>query len=381
MINNQEFSEIFNSNIEYSFKAPARINLIGEHIDYNGGMVLPCAISLYTRCFISIRNDSKIVLKSKSFDNLIEVNFSNLDYNSNNDWANYPIGVFKVLKDKGFNIPYGLNIYYETEIPLGSGLSSSAAILDLTVYAINEIYNLNIDRLNIALIAQEVENKYCGLSCGIMDEAIISLGMKNKALLFDCNKITYKYIDMKEGDYTYVVMKTNKPRKLTESKYNERVFECNKALKYIKTKYNIHSLCELDSKYLLDVESLLNDDVLYRRVKHVVLENERVYKYAKALTLGNYNELGKLLNESDESLKNNYEVTGTHLDTITEAARLAGAIGARMTGAGFGGCAIALIKRNDFKDFSKKVKEYYLNKTNIQCDLFLVDIVDGVNNN
>ena len=377
----KDFLNTFGTEPTYIFSAPARVNLIGEHIDYNGGMVLPCAISLYTRCFISIRNDSKIVLKSKSFDNLIEVNFSNLDYNSNNDWANYPIGVFKVLKDKGFNIPYGLNIYYETEIPLGSGLSSSAAILDLTVYAINEIYNLNIDRLNIALIAQEVENKYCGLSCGIMDEAIISLGMKNKALLFDCNKITYKYIDMKEGDYTYVVMKTNKPRKLTESKYNERVFECNKALKYIKTKYNIHSLCELDSKYLLDVESLLNDDVLYRRVKHVVLENERVYKYAKALTLGNYNELGKLLNESDESLKNNYEVTGTHLDTITEAARLAGAIGARMTGAGFGGCAIALIKRNDFKDFSKKVKEYYLNKTNIQCDLFLVDIVDGVNNN
>ena len=236
----KDFLNTFGTEPTYIFSAPARVNLIGEHIDYNGGMVLPCAISLYTRCFISIRNDSKIVLKSKSFDNLIEVNFSNLDYNSNNDWANYPIGVFKVLKDKGFNIPYGLNIYYETEIPLGSGLSSSAAILDLTVYAINEIYDLNIDRLNIALIAQEVENKYCGLSCGIMDEAIISLGMKNKALLFDCNKITYKYIDMKEGDYTYVVMKTNKPRKLTESKYNERVFECNKALKYIKTKYNIH---------------------------------------------------------------------------------------------------------------------------------------------
>ena len=376
MITNNEFRKAFFK--EYKFKAPARINLIGEHIDYNGGMVLPCAISLYTKAYVSKRNDNIINLVSKSFDNKVSKSLDNLEYDKSNDWGNYPLGVFKILKDKGYHIPFGLDIYYETDIPLGSGLSSSAAILDLTVYLVSKIYNIELDRKEIALIAQEVENKHCKLSSGIMDEAIISLGKANKALLLDCNKITYDYIDMKEGEYTYVVMKTNKPRKLTESKYNERVYECNKALNILKTMYDIKTLTDLSSKEFNNIEKLLNDETLFKRVRHVVSENERVFEFSKALVNGDYQKLGQLLNESDYSLKNDYCVTGLHLDTITEAARLNHALGARMTGAGFGGCAIALIKKEDFTEFSKNVKEYYYSKTNIYPDLFLVDIVSGV---
>ena len=377
MIQNSDFVSVFNKNIEHKFIAPARINLIGEHIDYNGGMVLPCAISLYLRAYVSLRDDLVISLKSTSFNNVITKSYNDLYYDSNNKWANYPIGVIKTLFDKGYKINKGLNIYFDSDIPLGSGLSSSAAILDLTVFICNELFELNIDRKNMALIAQEVENNYCGLSSGIMDEAIISLGMKNKALLLDCKNFNYKYIDIKDGDYTYVVMKTNKPRKLTESKYNERVYECNKALKIIQTTYNVKTLCEIKTEDLANIEALLQDKILFKRVRHVVKENERVYEYTKALIKGEYIKLGTLLNASDESLRDDYEVTGKHLDLITNAARKAGAIGARMTGAGFGGCAIALIKREMFDEFSQKVSKEYFEQTKIKPEFYLVDIVDG----
>ena len=367
----------FKESVNRIFRAPARINLIGEHIDYNGGLVLPACVNLYLTAFVKYRNDNKIRFFSRGFNGYIETTLDNLSYSKRFKWAIYPIGLFYILSKKGYEFKHGLDIYYESEIPSGSGLSSSAAILDVTGLLISSIYNLNLSLLDIVYAAKAVENDYCNLKSGIMDQAIIALGKKNNALLLDCNTMNYEYKNMILDDYMFVILKTNKPRKLVESKYNERVEECNKALSIIKTKYKVDNLCMLNPKDLPDIKLLLNDDILYKRVKHVVLEQARVIDFSNALGKGDINHLGRLLNESHESLKNDYEVTGIHLDTIVEAANKFGAVGARMTGAGFGGCGIALIKK-DNKDFKDKVIKYYSEKLGIIPDVYMINIVDGI---
>jgi len=366
------------TNYEYKFRAPARINLIGEHIDYNGGYVLPCCINMYLDAYVNLRIDNKLIFKSISFNNVIETNLDNINYDKKFDWAIYSVGVFYILKKLGYKINKGLEINYVSNIPAGSGLSSSAAILDVTFLLLNKLFNLGISNKEIALYSKMVENEYCNLKSGIMDEAIIALGKKNQCLLLNCSKFEYEYVDINLSDYEFVVLKTNKPRKLIESKYNERVEECNKALDIIKTKYDVKNLCMLKSENLSDIKELLNDELLFKRVNHVVKENERVFEFVKALKNNDYKLIAKLLNESQESLKNDYETTGYHLDSICDSAIYAGAIGARSTGAGFGGCAIALIKKNTFNDFSIKLKEKYYKLTQIYADVYRVEITDGI---
>ncbi len=221
----KDFVKRFNDNPEYIFSAPSRINLIGEHIDYNGGKVFPCAISLYTKAFVSRRKDLNIRLYSENTKTEILADFNNLNYDKSLGWANYPLGIFYILKQKGYELKFGLNIFYSSNIPLGSGLSSSASILDLTTFICNYIYNLELDNLEIAIIAHEAEVNYNGLLCGIMDEAIISLGRRNNALLLDTNSLEYEYVPIDIKGASFVVLNTNVPRSLTESKYNERVSE------------------------------------------------------------------------------------------------------------------------------------------------------------
>ena len=375
----QLFFDNFYTSPESRYKAPARINLIGEHIDYNGGKVLPSCISKYIYAVLSKRDDSQIMLKTTFDAEIKQKSLQNLVYNEEMGWEKYPIGVFYVLQNKGYKIPFGLNIVFDSEIPMASGLSSSAALLDLTVYLANDIYSLGLDRKQITLIAQEVENSYCKLKSGIMDQAIIALGKKNEALLLDCASFTYSYCSMDLGDYEFVVMQTNKPRQLIESKYNERVEECQKALAILKKHYKINNLAELNESELDTIEKLLTDPLLFKRVRHVIKENHRVYLFIDALAKGDVNCLGQLLIDSHLSLKNDYEVTGIHLDTLYESALEAGALGARMTGAGFGGCAIALIKKIDFSSFKEKVLKSYKDKLGIDASVYEVDIVDAVN--
>ncbi|MBQ9900034.1 MAG: galactokinase [Acholeplasmatales bacterium] len=367
-------------NIEYDKKyiAPARINLIGEHIDYNGGCVFPACVNLYISAYVKKRDDNKIILESQGYKTTIETTLDKLDYNDNLFWGVYPIGVLYIIKKLGYKIKTGLEIYYESKIPSGSGLSSSAAILVVTTFLISDIFNLNISLLDIIKITKMVENDYCKLKSGIMDQSIIALGKRNKGLLLNCDNLDYQYKNIKINGYSIVVLKTNKPRKLTESKYNERVDECNKALSILKLIYKINNLCDLKSKDLDNVKNILNDEVLYRRVKHVITENERVYEFAKSLEEGNISEIARLLNESHESLRKDYEVTGIHLDSIVDSAISSGAIGARMTGAGFGGCAIALVKNDILDDFKKNLIKKYKEKTNITPDVIPVIFVDGV---
>lgn len=373
-----KFYELYNKKAEFNFIAPARINLIGEHIDYNGGHVLPACVSLYLTVFVSKREDNKIRLYSTSFDKLEEFDINNFKKSNNSSWTDYIKGAISVLNKHGANIDSGLDLLYDSSIPVGSSLSSSAALLDVTLYMMSSIFNLNISRKDIALFAKEVENNYLGLSCGIMDQAIIALGKENTAMLLDCAKFEYSYVPLDLNDYRFVILNTNRERKLTLSKYNERVNECNKGLSLIQNKYNVSNLCELNPSNLLDIKELINDELIYKRVKHVISEEDRVNRFASALSKGDIQLLGKILNESHESLKKLYEVSGFYLDTIVDEAMNAGAIGARMTGAGFSGCAIALIKKDIFNEFKSKVEENYYKKTNLKCDVMLVDIVGGV---
>ena len=373
----QEFYNAFKTNPESCYRAPARINLIGEHIDYNGGRVLPAAISCYIKALVSKRDDTTISAYSTNTKSGFSIDLNRIKYDKANGWCNYVFGVFQTLRLAGYHIPFGLNILINSEIPLGSGLSSSAALLDLVTFVANDIYNLGISLKNIAKLAQNCENSFCGLRCGIMDEASIALGLRDKCLLLDCAKYEYEYIDLDLGEYTFVVMKTNVPRSLVSSKYNDRVDECQKGLQIIQQDFDVENLCELNDSDLFRIEKLINNPIIFKRVKHVITENQRVRRFIRALRNHNINELGTILNESHQSLKEDYEVTGVYLDAIQEAAIKAGAIGARMTGAGFGGCAIALIKKNQFEEFKDKVIEYYFDKVNIQPDVFNVDIVDG----
>ena len=371
------FETTFKTPYDAVYQSPARINLVGEHIDYNGGLVLPSAISLYIKGYVSKRDDGYISVYSSNFEDGVSVLVNEIEYNPKYNWANYVFGVFKILESKGYKIPSGLNILISSEIPVGSGLSSSAALLVLIFYIVNDQFKLSSDLKTIALLAKEVENNFCGVNSGIMDEAAIALGKKNKALLLDCSTFDYKYENISLGDYTFVVLKTNKPRKLIESKYNERVSECQRALSILKTKYNISNLCELKNKDLNEIKYAIKDKLLYGRVRHVITENERVHEFSYAMKIGDISLMGSILNASHESLKKDYEVTGEHLDTIYEAALEAGAIGARMTGAGFGGCAIALISKKDFESFKEKVDKKYFEKLKIHPDVLKVDIVDG----
>ena len=372
------FKNSFGVDYELVYAAPARINLIGEHIDYNGGLVMPAAISRYTKALVSKRKDKKIALKTTAYGGVAKKSVFHLSYDQKSGWANYAFGIFHDLLKDGYEINHGLNILIDSNIPLGSGLSSSASLLNLIGFLANDIYGFGFSLKEIALRSVKTENGYCGLKCGIMDEAAIALGEKDSALLLKCDNFDYELFKLNMGDYRFAVLQSNKKRKLTESKYNERVDECQKALQLIQKEFSdVNNLCQLKSEHLPKVESLLNDLALFKRVRHCVKENERVFAFKEAMEKGDIATAGGLLYESHLSLKEDYEVSGPHLDAIVEAAKLSGAIGARMTGAGFGGCAIALIKKDGFPSFKENVSKLYEEKMGITPDIYLVDIVGG----
>ena len=374
----ESFQNYFRCAPEGVYRAPARINLIGEHLDYNGGLVLPAAISLYITAAISKRNDSLIKVFSLNTKNGHECDLSSLRRDEKYEWANYVFGVFSILKEEGYKIPKGMNILINSEIPLESGLSSSAALLVLIAHLTSEIFDLGILPEQVTKLAQRVENDYLGLKSGVMDEAAIALGKKNNCLLLDCAKFQYEQIPLDLGEYTFVVLKTNVPRSLVTSAYNVRVEECQKGLEILKKHYKVNNLAEVTAS-LEDIRKLIKDDVIYRRVKHVVSEQHRVLLFKDALIKKEISLLGKLLCESHSSLKDDYEVSGPYLDAIVESAIDAGAIGARMTGAGFGGCAIALIKKETFSAFKERVNHEYYVKTELYPDVLEVEIVEGPN--
>ena len=372
------YKQTFSSSPEKLFAAPCRINLIGEHTDYNLGLALPAAISKYIGAAVGRRNDRKIYLKSleKGFD--VVVNLDKISNSPKNGWGNYPLGIFATLKKNGYSLPFGLNIVYGGNIPMASGLSSSAALLNLTAFIASTMYGLKFNAPEIALLAHQSETEFNGLQCGIMDEFAIALGKKDKCILLDCanNKFSYEDIDFK--DLSLVVIVSNVRRSLIASPYNQRVEECRKSVEILSKEFKIKSLSDLKVSDLPRCEELLKDDVLYKRVKHVVTENQRVRDFVEASKKGDIDKMCKLLNASHESLRDDYEVTGEYLDYLHDISLKHGALAERMTGAGFGGSSIALVKKGEFESFKRKVKKDYKEKFDLDATIFLAEICDGL---
>lgn len=376
----QIFAEKFGEKGTGSYFAPGRINLIGEHTDYNGGYVFPASITIGTYGVARKRADKQIRLYSENFPEkgIITFSLDDLEYRKEDDWTNYPKGVIRYLKAAGHAIDSGIEIAFYGNIPNGAGLSSSASIELLTGVILDDLFGLAIERLELILTGKKVENEFIGVNSGIMDQFAIGMGKRDHALLLDTNTLAYDLVPAEFGDYVVAIMNTNKRRELADSKYNDRRGECEEALKRLQTKLKIQSLGELDEATFFAHTSLIEDPTLIKRAKHAVTENQRTLKAKAALEAGDLESFGHLLDASHASLRDDYEVTGIELDTLVAAAQEQPAVlGARMTGAGFGGCAIALVKKSEWEAFATAVKESYREKIGYETDIYQASIDDG----
>jgi len=375
------FREIFESNGEIrSFFAPGRVNLIGEHTDYNGGNVFPCALSFGTYGIVKERTDKKVRVYSKNFKEMgiIEFSLEELVYDKKDSWGNYPKGVIKIFKDKGYQIETGFDLLVFGNIPNGAGLSSSASIELLTSVILKGLYNLEVSMIEMIKMSQKAENEFIGVNCGIMDQFAIGMGRKNKAILLDCSTLDYTYAPVELSDASIVIGNTNVKRKLADSKYNERRSECERALANLQTKLNIGSLGDLSIDEFEKNKELIKNDIDRKRARHAVYENQRTLLAVEKLNSGDIEGFGKLMNESHISLRDDYEVTGEELDTMVDLAwKEKGTIGSRMTGAGFGGCTVSIVKNENIEDFIKNVGEKYKEKTGLIPEFYIANVGDG----
>ncbi|WP_313127581.1 galactokinase [Proteiniclasticum ruminis] len=381
MENEKRFKEVFQQNAEKSYFSPGRVNLIGEHTDYNGGNVFPCALTIGTYGVASLRKDNTIRMYSENFQDqgVVEFSLDDLTYSKAHDWANYPKGVIAFLRKEGHHIEQGMDIYYNGNIPNGAGLSSSASIEVLTAYMMKDLFQLEISMINLVKLCQKVENEFMGVNSGIMDQFAVAMGKKDQAILLDTNTLEYRYSPVLLENASLVVSNTNKKRGLADSKYNERRAECEEALKRLQTVLPISSLGEIDSETFGKYQHVIEDDVLIKRAKHAVTENERTLLAVKALESNEIEEFGKLMNASHESLKEDYEVTGIELDTLVELARkVSGTIGSRMTGAGFGGCTVSIVQNDAIERFIQEVGTSYEEIIGYKAEFYVVSIGDGV---
>lgn len=376
-----KFEELFGNEGDIKeYFAPGRVNLIGEHTDYNGGHVFPCALTMGTYAVARKRNDNKIRLYSMNFENLgiLESTIDDLKYNKSENWINYPKSMIWAMKEEGFNIDKGFDIVYLGTIPNGAGLSSSASIEVLTGFVLKDLFDLDVDMTKIALLGQKAENKYIGVNCGIMDQFIIANGKKDCAIFLDTANLEYEYAPVKLENAKIVIMNTNKKRGLGDSKYNERRTECEEALRELQQKLNIKSLGELTEEEFEENKDLIKSETRQKRAKHAVYENQRTIKAVKALKENKIDLFGELMIASHNSLRDDYEVTGKELDTLVEESlKQDGVIGARMTGAGFGGCAVSIVKSDKVDDFIKNVGKGYKDKIGYEADFYAVEIGDG----
>ena len=376
----QKFQEVFGAPAEKQFFAPGRVNLIGEHTDYNGGNVFPCAIDKGTYGLVKKRNDRKFRMYSENFADLgvIEFTLDELTNDKKHDWANYPKGVIKMFLEAGQKIDSGFDILFSGNIPNGAGLSSSASIEMLTAIVLKDLFHLSIDPVEMAQLGKKTENLFIGVNSGIMDQFAIAMGKKDHAILLDCNTLKYAYVPVVLKDEVIVIANTNKRRGLADSKYNERRAECDEALAELQTKLPIKALGELSIEQFEANKDLIKSPIRQKRAKHAVYENQRTLKAQKELSAGNLAEFGKLMNQSHISLRDDYEVTGVELDTLAALAwEQPGVVGSRMTGAGFGGCTVSIVKKDKVDDFIKNVGEAYKNKIGYAADFYIASVSDG----
>lgn len=375
-----DFERIFGTTKEIRrFFAPGRVNLIGEHTDYNGGHVFPCALSVGTYAVARKREDARIRLFSKNFEalDIIDVDMNELAYSKARDWANYPIGIVKTLKAAGYEIESGFDVLFYGNIPNGAGLSSSASIELVTGTMLRAQFSLEVDMVEIVKLCQKSENEFNGVNCGIMDQFACGMGKKDHGIFLNTNTLKYEHVPLRLEDTSIVIANTNKRRGLTASKYNERRSECERALAALKKALHISALGDLSEAEFEKHAYLIENVIERKRAKHAVYENQRTVKAVRALNEGNIALFGELMNASHISLRDDYEVTGIELDTLAEAAWENGAIGSRMTGAGFGGCTVSLVKSDCAAEFIEKVGKTYEEKIGYKADFYIVSIGDG----
>ncbi len=362
------------------FFAPGRVNLIGEHTDYNGGNVFPCALNIGTYALVAPRKDKLCRFYSINFPDqgIVEFDLNNLEFNSAHNWANYPKGVIHEFIKSGAKITHGLNIVFLGNIPNGAGLSSSASIEVLTGTVLNAYFETKFDPIKIALLGQAAENNYINVGCGIMDQFASAMGKANHAILLDCNTLNYSYAPLNITGYKIVIGNTNKKRGLADSKYNERLAECREALKLLQQQLEINALGEINLTQLEQHANLIANPIIYQRARHAVTENQRTLSAVNALNENNLIAFGQLMKASHISLRDDYAVTGFELDSLVEAAwEQQSCIGARMTGAGFGGCTVNLVAEDLVNDFIMQVTTKYQQKTGLNADFYIVKASTG----
>ncbi|KAA8811240.1 galactokinase [Lactobacillus crispatus] len=362
------------------FFSPGRINVIGEHTDYNGGHVFPAAISLGVYGVYGPREDKKVCLFSGNVDgDIVEFDIDDTTVEKDDRfWANYFKGMITYLREKYDNIDHGFNLYIKANLPSGSGLSSSAAIEMLMGIILKDEFNLDVDRIALAKMGQRTENEFVGLNSGIMDQFACIMGKKDSAIFLDCNTLDYEYKPLALGDYEIIIMATNKPHTLADSAYNDRVRECHDAVKKLQAKLDIKTLGELDNDTFDEYAYLINNETEIKRARHAVSENQRTLRATNAMQDGDLEKLGRLIDASHVSLHYDYEVTGQELDTLAEASwAQPGVLGARMIGGGFGGSAIAIVKKDQAEEFKKNVGKIYRDKIGYDASFYDAEIVDG----
>lgn len=366
------------------FQSPGRVNLIGEHTDYNGGFVFPAALTMQNTIAVRKRNDNVIRLKATSLDVMVEADIDKLDSYRDLEWGNYQLGVAYMLQQAGYDI-VGCDMLHDGTVPYGSGLSSSAAIEVSTALCFTTFSNekngidKEVDMIEMAKIGQKAENEYCGVNCGIMDQFASAMGKKNHAIFLKCDDLTFDYAPLKLDGLKIVISNTKKKHSLGDSKYNERRSECEKG-------YEILSSAMPEKKCLGEIsvaefeqhKDLIKDPIIQKRVKHVIYEDERVLESVEALKNGDVKRFGQLMNESGDSLRYDYEVTGDELDAMVEEARkISGVIGSRMTGGGFGGCTVSIVDENSVDEFIETVGKNYEARIGITPEFYVSDIGDG----
>lgn len=377
----QKFAEVFgDAEGAQVYFAPGRVNMIGEHTDYNGGHVFPCALTIGTYGVARKRQDQKLRFYSMNFERLgvLESSLDELKPDPKAGWINYPKGVMWAFEERGMHVPVGMDILLNGNIPNGSGLSSSASVEVLTGFILRDLFGFDVSNQDLALIGQYSENQFNGVNCGIMDQFAIAMGKKGHAIFLDTADLSFEYAPVKLENAKIIIACSNKKRGLGDSKYNERRSECETALKELQQVCRINSLGELTEEEFEKHKDSIESEVRRRRAKHAVYENQRTIRAVQALKDNDVAAFGQMMNASHVSLRDDYEVTGIELDTLVEEAwKVEGVIGSRMTGAGFGGCTVSIVKNEAIDNFIDSVGSAYQNKIGYAADFYVVEIGGG----
>jgi len=374
----KEFTRIYGEGDFHGYFSPGRVNLIGEHTDYNGGYVFPCALSFGTYCLIRKTHGKAVSLISLNDDFKAEVNIEDLNKPVGKEWVNYPIGVFAQFMKRGIRFEEGAQILIYGNVPGGAGLSSSASLEMAVAVAVNDTWNLNVDRIELIKMAQKAEHEFAGVMCGIMDQFASGMGKADHAIFLNCDTLEYDLVPVKLDGVKIVISNTNSPRKLDAGVYNQRVAECQTAVKEISRFKPVRMLVECSMEEFKEIEEKFEDIVAMKRARHVISEIDRTKEAVQELKNSNLKRFGELMNASHESLRIDYEVTSLELDTMVEEAwKIEGVIGSRMTGGGFGGCTVSLVEDDSVETFIEQVGENYTIKTGLKPEFYVAEIGDG----